>query len=240
MRPSEVFGEQALAVRLCGSKKLAVAHHLERRERRRLAPGAPPPPDGEREHHGAHQREPTRSEEHAGVGLALAEGAPEDSTTNDQPTRHPAIVADPSWSDAFTPDFGQAGGMEVVWFLLAVALMVGLAWLGYQIEPHHVSKDGRRILCNAQLLSEHGEQLTRWRETKVLVLDDNRVVVEQRRFLRRRSGLWKVVAESDAPPRRRAVFLLRNADPVDGPEMLALRLPASSRGNDILRAQLAA
>lgn len=129
--------------------------------------------------------------------------------------------------------------MDVVWFLLAVAVMVGLAWLGLKIEPHHVSKDGRRILCNAQLLSQHGEQLTRWRETKVLVLDDNRVVVEQRRFFRRRSGMWKVVGESDAPPRKRTVFLLKNANPADGPEMLALKLPSNSRGNDILRAQLA-
>lgn len=130
--------------------------------------------------------------------------------------------------------------MDVVWFLLAVAVMVGLAWLGFKIEPHHVSKDGRRILCNAQLLSQHGEQLTRWRETKVLVLDDNRVVVEQRRFFKRRSSMWKVVGESDAPPRKRAVFLLKNANPADGPEMLALKLPSNSRGNEILRAQLAA
>lgn len=129
--------------------------------------------------------------------------------------------------------------MDVVWFLLAVAAMVGLAWLGFRIEPHHVSKDGRRILCNAQLLGPHGEQLTRWRETKVMVLEDERrVVVEQRRFLRRRASLWRVIAESDAPPRKRAVFLLQPADPADGTEMLALRLPASSRGNDILRAKL--
>jgi hypothetical protein len=60
-------------------------------------------------------------------------------------------VADPSWSDTFTARVGQAGGMDVVWFLLAIAVMVGLGWLGFQIEPHHVSKDGRRILCNAQL-----------------------------------------------------------------------------------------
>ena len=239
MRPGQVLGEQALAIRLLGGEELAVTHHLERRERRRLSAGTPPPPDGEREHECTQQREPARGEEDAGVGLALAEGTPQDTTTNDQPTPHPAIVADPSWSDTFTARVGQAGVMDVVWLLLAVALMVGLAWLGFKIEPHHVSKDGRRILCNAQLLSQHGEQLTRWRETKVLILGDNRVVVEQRRFLRRRSGLWKVVAESDTPPRRRAVFLLRTVNPADGPEMLALRLPDSSRGNDILRAQLA-
>ncbi|MEX0847913.1 MAG: hypothetical protein WD023_09060 [Ilumatobacteraceae bacterium] len=149
-------------------------------------------------------------------------------------------MADETRSTTFTADFGQAGEMDVVWLVLAVAVMVGLAWLGFRIEPHHVSKDGRRILCNAQLLTQHGEQLTRWRETKVLVLGENRLVVEQRRFFRRRSGIWTVVAESDAPPRKRAVFLLKTANPVDGPEMLALRLPANSRGNEILRTQLAA
>jgi hypothetical protein len=128
--------------------------------------------------------------------------------------------------------------MEVVWFVLAIAAMVGLAWLGYQIEPHHVSKNGRRILCNAQLLSESGEPLTRWRETKLMLLDDDRVVAEQRRLFRRRSAVWKVAGESDAPPRKRAVFLLTSADPADGPEMLALRLPASSRANELLRARL--
>ncbi|MEZ5248022.1 MAG: hypothetical protein R2713_02050 [Ilumatobacteraceae bacterium] len=59
--------------------------------------------------------------------------------------------------------------MEYVWLALAVAVMVFLAWVGFRIEPHWVSKDRSRFICNAQLLTEQGEPVGRFRETKILV-----------------------------------------------------------------------
>lgn len=128
--------------------------------------------------------------------------------------------------------------VEYVWFAVAIAVMVGMAWLGFRIEPHHVGREGRKILCMGQLLTAHGEPVTRWRETKLLVLGNGRVQAEQRRFLRRRSALWRVTAESDDPPRKRAVFLLRAHDAHAGGDLLAVKMPATSRAVEILRSEI--
>lgn len=126
--------------------------------------------------------------------------------------------------------------MELLWALLAIAVCVLLAWVGFRIEPHWVSKDGTRFLCNGQLLDAKGEPLTRWRETKVLVGTGGQVQIEQKRFLRRRASFWTVAAESPEPPRKRAVFVLRGHDDAGVSAMFALRLPASSRAVPVLRA----
>ncbi len=125
--------------------------------------------------------------------------------------------------------------VEVVWFVVALAVMGGMAYLGTRIEPHHVSRDGKRILCVAQLLAHDGQPVGRWRETKLHVLDNGKLAVEQRRFLRRRGSLWRVLAEAETPPKRRAVFLLRYDDSSIGTDMLAVKMPTSSRAVGILR-----
>ncbi|MCB1000114.1 MAG: hypothetical protein KDB40_12525 [Acidimicrobiales bacterium] len=118
--------------------------------------------------------------------------------------------------------------MEYVWLALAVAVMVFLAWVGFRIEPHWVSKDRSRFICNAQLLTEQGEPVGRFRETKILVEPTGELLVDQRKLFRRRMSAWRLVAESDDPPRRRAVFLLRGHDAQHRPAMLAVRVPATS------------
>ena len=59
--------------------------------------------------------------------------------------------------------------VEYVWLALAVAVMAGLAWVGFRIEPHWVAKDHSRFLCNAQLMTERGDPVGRFKETKILV-----------------------------------------------------------------------
>lgn len=118
--------------------------------------------------------------------------------------------------------------VDYVWLALAVALMAGLAWVGFRIEPHWVAKDHSRFICNAQLMTDKGDPMGRFRETKILVEPDGELLVDQRKFLRRRMSAWRVVAESESPPKRRAVFLLRGHDSAGAPMMLAVRIPASS------------
>lgn len=134
------------------------------------------------------------------------------------------------------PSVRHAVGMEFFWLVLALAAMAGMAWLGLRIEPHWVSKDGRRILCMGQVLSPKGDPLTRWRETKVFLAGHKQVHVEQKRRLRRRATTWSLEGESSAPPRRRAVFVLRGHDIDGSPAMMTLKMPASSRAVEVLRA----
>lgn len=125
--------------------------------------------------------------------------------------------------------------MEFVWFVLALAAMAAMAWLGLRIEPHWVAKDGRRIMCMGQVIEPNGHPVTRWRETKVFLAGAKQVHVEQKRRLRRRSSAWTIEGESSAPPRRRAVFVLRGHDIDGAPAMMALKMPASSKAVTILR-----
>lgn len=120
--------------------------------------------------------------------------------------------------------------MDYVWFALAVGLMVFLAWVGFKIEPHWVAKDLSRFIGYGQLMNDKGDALGRFRETRLLIEPDGEILVDQRRFMRRRhSSSYRLVGESDTPPRRRAVFLLRGHDSYGMPVMLAVRVPASSK-----------
>lgn len=124
--------------------------------------------------------------------------------------------------------------MDWLWALLAITGLGLLAWLGFRIEPHWVSKDAHRFLCSGQLMSHQGLPLGRWRETRVIVHSNGDAQVDQKRFMRRNTGMWTVSAESPEPPRKRAVFLLRGT--ADGqPAMLALKLPTNSRAVEVLR-----
>jgi hypothetical protein len=126
--------------------------------------------------------------------------------------------------------------MEVLWFVLAVALCVGLAWLGLRIEPHFVSKDGSRFLCMGQKLNLQGDHLGRWRETRVVIEHHGGIQVDQKRHMRRTTTFWRVEARSPEAPKRKAVFLLKGHDDHGDPVLLALRLPAKSRAVESLSA----
>ena len=128
--------------------------------------------------------------------------------------------------------------MEVLGIIAVICVCAFLGWVGFRIEPHWVSKDGRRFMCNGQRLNGRGEPQARWRETRVLVDDSDRVQVDQKRFLKRTSTFWKVVSRSSDPPRGREVFLLSGHDETGIPVMLALRLPRKSRAVATLEALL--
>jgi hypothetical protein len=124
--------------------------------------------------------------------------------------------------------------MTFVWFLLAVAGCGALVYLAYLIEPHWVSKDGKRFLCAAQPISVKGTAEGRMREARVIVMPDGALHVSFKRHMRRRGSLWKIMGKAPQPPRNREVFLLsaKGGDPEDG--MIALRLPTKSRAVPVL------
>jgi hypothetical protein len=135
----------------------------------------------------------------------------------------------------------HAVGMgDLLWSVITIGIVVGAGWLAFRMEPHYVSKDGRRMIVAGQLITPQGASLGRWRETKLRVTA-NGVVAEQRRMLRRRGSLFRVVSESEAPPRKKAVFVMRNIgepNEVTDDALLTIRLPASSRGVALLREML--
>lgn len=128
--------------------------------------------------------------------------------------------------------------MDWVYGLLALALLGLLAWVGFRIEPHRVSKDGRFMLCSGQLMTPQGDALSRWRETRVIIEKNGDIQIDQKRMMRRRSSMWALSAESPDPPKRRALFLLKGHDADGQPRMMALRMPANSRAVPVLRETL--
>jgi hypothetical protein len=128
--------------------------------------------------------------------------------------------------------------MNVFWGIAIFAILALLAWLGFRIEPHWVSKDARRFLCNGQLMNHLGMPAGRWRETRVIVQPTGDVVIDQKRFMRHSSSAWTLTGESPKPPNGRAVFLLRGHDQNGQAQMLALRLPVKSRAVPVLREAL--
>jgi hypothetical protein len=126
------------------------------------------------------------------------------------------------------------------WLLtaLVLAVLLGMMWFAYHLEPHWASKDGRRCMCSGQTLSARGVPEGRWREIRVMVGEGGHVQVDQRRLMRRQSTMWTIAAESPTPPKRRVLFLLSGQSSDGLPEMMAVRLPTNSRTIPVLRAAL--
>jgi MYXO-CTERM domain-containing protein len=143
------------------------------------------------------------------------------------------------FTDATSDQTRQAVTMDWLWGLLGLGGLGLLAWLGFKIEPHWVSKDGQRMLCSGQYMNHLGMPSGRWRETRVFIDDEGNAMVDQKKMLRHNASVWTVTAESPDPPPRRAIFLLRGRTDDGQSAMLALKLPAKSKGNDTLRQAIA-
>jgi hypothetical protein len=129
---------------------------------------------------------------------------------------------------------GKAVPVEIVLFLAFCALMAGLYWFAYRMDPHYSSKDGTRFLCNAQDLVD-AEPFGRKRETRVTVDHDGVLLVSQKKFAKRSKERWALVGKSPEPPRGKTVYVIRQFD--DGkwlPEMMTLSLPSKSRSIAVL------
>lgn len=145
--------------------------------------------------------------------------------------------------------------MALIGILAICAVMV---WGSYKIEPHWVSRDGRRVICYGQGMSRRGATYGRWREVRVTSIGEGLVEVRPRRGSlaadryadtpatpglmgfggggRRASKVsrWRV---SGTPPQisgRRVIFQLNNTGGSALPDMVVIRLPAKSRAIPML------
>jgi hypothetical protein len=128
--------------------------------------------------------------------------------------------------------------VEVVWVLLALAVCLAIGYLGYRIEPHHVSKDGTRFLSMGQWLSTHGDPDGRKREVWARVLPDGQLQIDSKRRLHREVTLWSLEGKSPSPPPKREVYVLRTVSNLGTLQRMTLRLPSKSRAVTTLDALL--
>ena len=135
---------------------------------------------------------------------------------------------------------------DVLWAVGFAALLGGMYYLAYKVEPHWVSKDGERFICMGQVMDHHGNPRSGWREYRVEVRWDGSVATRRRsRWVRSDARTWRMRARSDDPPKRKAIYLLaaerpeqdvraqRRPSPFDD-DLLAIRLPESSRAIAVL------
>lgn len=104
--------------------------------------------------------------------------------------------------------------------------MIGLlAWVGWGLEPHWASKDGRKFMCRMQLIPEDVHERARWHDVKVGVEDGTLFVFARSRRAGELRGDWRVVGAVDDDRRKRRVYELRGAND----EQASLRVPRHSR-----------
>lgn len=133
----------------------------------------------------------------------------------------------------------QAGAVDVVWLFLAIAFCAGLLYLGYRLEPHHVSKDGSRFLTTGQWLSPQGGTNGRQREVWVTVLASGQLQVDVKRRMHHDVTHWAIEGKAPNPPPRREVYVLHSPDALGGTQRMTIKLPAKSRAVDALDDALA-
>jgi hypothetical protein len=119
--------------------------------------------------------------------------------------------------------------VDVLWMLVAIAICAGLLYLGYRIEPHHVSKDGNRFLCTGVWLSAQGDTDGRKREVWVNVLPDGQLSVDVKRRLRHDVTHWWIEGKAAKPPPHREVYVLRTINILGATERMTIKVPSKSR-----------
>ena len=118
---------------------------------------------------------------------------------------------------------------DLLWMLGAIAVCGGLLYVAHRIEPHWVAKDGGRFLTTAELIDRFGNVIGRRREVRGAFLPDGALLLSRRSLVRTTKGVWRIRAKSPRPPRGKQVYVLSAVPPDPDGDMLALRVPSSSR-----------
>ncbi len=144
------------------------------------------------------------------------------------------MTSSPTASTRQTRRDGNAVSLaDVLTAIVVVAALVGLLVAAIRMEPHWVSRDGRRFICKAQTLDHHGHTTSRWMEYRFFITDDGDVEGRRRSMVGvRRRDHWRVRYRATEAPSRKAAFLLDPRD--EGGTLLAIRLPKSSRAVPLL------
>ena len=121
-----------------------------------------------------------------------------------------------------------------MWLLLAIAVCAGLLYLGYRLEPHHISKSGKRFLCTGQRISPQGDTEGRKREVWVTVLDSGELQVDVKKRMHHDVTTWSIEGKSPSPPPKREVYVLRSINASGTTDRLTVKVPAKSRAVGIL------
>ncbi len=111
-----------------------------------------------------------------------------------------------------------------------LAVIGFLAWLGWGLEPHWASKDGRKFMCRMQLHTDDRDPRTRWRDVKVGIDGDELLVFARSRRTGDLRGVWRVVGANNDDAKRRRLYEIRTANDSSA----TLRLPKSSRAVPLL------
>lgn len=117
---------------------------------------------------------------------------------------------------------GVTNLLSTVGFVAVIGL---LAWLGWGLEPHWSSKDGRRFMCRMQRTPADGDDRPRWHDVKVAVDAESLYVLARARRASELRGDWRVIGSSDHPAKKRRIYELRNANG----DAASLRVPLNSR-----------
>jgi hypothetical protein len=117
-----------------------------------------------------------------------------------------------------------------LWLALFLGGCVFLIWLSRRIEPHWVSKDGKRFTCRVADLSPDAGEVGPWNEARVTATgEENVVTVAVKPKLFRRTSRYRpvevmrVVGRADFDRSGLVVYLLSGDAP------MALRVPKRSR-----------
>ena len=132
----------------------------------------------------------------------------------------------------------QAWDVDFFWMLLAIGVCAGLIYFGYRIEPHHVSRDGRRFLCTGQWISPDGDTDGRKREVWVSVLPSGQLEVDVKRRLHHDVSTWSIEGKATSPPPKRAVYVLRTVNALGTTDRMTVKIPAKSRAVAVLDSML--
>ena len=107
--------------------------------------------------------------------------------------------------------------------IFGIAGCIAMLWGASRIEPHWVSKDGRRFVCRVQTLGAHDLPDGPWREMRAFVDGSSVVLGSRSRRAKRLAGVYRVAGRAPESPGNKAIFVLQ------GDARLLVRIPAKSR-----------
>lgn len=119
--------------------------------------------------------------------------------------------------------------LDAVLLVAALAVCAVLVWIALRMEPHWVSKDGRRFTCRIQLLGRHDVPEGGWREMRAVVDLDEVWIAARGPLHRSLQGRYRVLGRSHHPPKGKVLWLLAGDT-----HRIVLRVPEWSRAVEVI------